>query len=213
MSKQSFNTVQLMHSDETDLMTVERADTFKHVQMPQGFRFESEDYGGRGDNWLKRFTNPDTGDDVKLCQRFSGSPLSEVDAESFRSVLLQKPHVIFEKSDSHNEALLRTICYALGNVGDNQMTNSTPAPYGPTFELEKMAVEAVGDRNVIRVWGWFHGADMVPDHYFTGIFVDAQPESEECCVEELYLEASSEELYNNHLPLFDAMIEKITWPQ
>ncbi len=212
MSKRSFDSVQLRHSDEPNLMTVENSDTFKFVQMPKGFRFESEDYGGRGNNWLRTYTKPDTGDMVKLCQRFSGYPLSEIDSESFREVLKQKPHIIYEKSAANDQApSLRDICYALGNVGDNQMTNSTPAPYGPTFELEKMAVEEVAGRNVIRVCGWFHGVDMVPQHYFCGMFVDAEPDSEECRVEELYMEAYSEELYMSHLPLFDEMIQKMTW--
>lgn len=213
MSKQSSDTVQLLNSNEIDLMTVENSDTFKFVRMPDGFRFEGEEYGGRGENWLKTYTSAALADRVKLCQRFSGYPLSEVDSESFRGALERNPQTIFEKSKPVETTIpLRQLCYALGNVGDNQVTNSTEAPYGPTFELEKLSVEEVAGRRVIRAWGWFHGADMVPDHYFCGIFVDAHPDSEECCVEELYMEAYSEELYKQCLPVFEEMIETMTWP-
>jgi hypothetical protein len=193
------------------MVVVETIGSFKSIEMPKGFRFEGEEIGGRGENWLRVY-RADSTDRVKISVRFSGFPLAPMDTQSFRQVLKLEPQTIFEKGGQNNQLEnVQSVAFALGNTGDNQVCNMEKGPYGPVFELEKMKVDVVNGRKVVKIRGWFHGADMVPQHYFSGIFADGSPRSEECRVEELYLEAYTEDLYKEYLPVFEGVVDSLSW--
>jgi hypothetical protein len=52
---------------------------------------------------------------------------------------------------------------------------------------------------------------MQPQAYYCGLFVDSDPEREDCVIEELVFEAQTKELYEKYRSSFEKALATIQW--
>lgn len=188
----------------------------KKMKLPELLSEHGEQIGGYGsENWSHSYRIPGQRY-PEITFRYSGFPLFGSSLDAFRSVLAAGPQIVFDvNNDQYNgvesKKIVQSISPALGNSGDNQICNEEIGLDGPMFQLEEMEVLEIQKKPVLRVSGWFHNPEMEPKVYLNCIFIDADPKSDECRVEELYLQAFPQDLYRKHLPDFDQVLSSITW--
>lgn len=192
-------------------MQVRTTGIIKSMDLPTGFVLAHQEAGTRGANWLRKY-GPAGDKSVEICDVYRGYPQVPIDNERLRELLAKAPLVVFDKAtDVCDTDSIKQMSLALGNVGDNQLTNRLSGLSGPMFELEKLVADFVGGRSVIRVEGWFHDAGFKPDKFFSGIFFDATPEDENARVEELFLQCESLNQQLQYRPAFDQLLASIKW--
>ncbi len=194
--------------------------TIKSINLPDAFTKGEVLFGGMGQNWRKTFHPREKKDaqDVAITSMFRGSPTLESDGRAFRTLLRQPAGVIFSADkdteiETHPQAekIVNALADALGNAGNNQLTNQETGFGGPRFYLQKMETLELNKRKVLAVYGVFHDREMKPQNYFIGLFVDAKPDKKECNVEELIFEAQTRELYEKYRGGFEKSLTSIEW--
>jgi hypothetical protein len=194
--------------------------TIKSTNLPDAFTKGEVLFGGMGQNWRKNFHPREKKDarDVAITSMFRGSPTLELDGKTFRSLLRQPAGVIFSadrkaqnKIHPQAEEIVNALADALGNAGNNQLTNPQTGLGGPRFYLERMEILELNKKKVLAVHGFFHDSEMKPQNYFIGLFVDAKPDQRECIVEELIFEAQTRELYEKYCGGFEKSLTSIEW--
>lgn len=192
-------------------MPTQNLGLIRSFELPQGFVPGAEETGTRGRNWLRSY-HPAGTDAVQLTMAYSGFPLNERESQSLRAILASEPRDIFVKDAKCDEAArleAELLSPALGNAGNNQISNTEAGYAGPIFELERLSLVQLDVRTVVRAWGWFHSTDRIPKNHFTGIFFDASPDQPEARIEELYLQARSQELFDEHRAGFEMMLASV----
>ena len=185
----------------------------KSMKMPDAFSEHSERVGGMGsDNWMHSYRIPKERYPEITC-RYSGYPLFGAEVAAFRNILNQEAGVVFEQANPQyctksNLDQVRQVSSALGNSGDNQISNPEG---GPMFNLKKMEVREINGRSVLHVLGWFQDQELEPKVYLSCIFIDADPKSEQCRVEELYFQAFPLDLFDKYLSDFEQVLPTIKW--
>ncbi len=194
--------------------------TIKSINLPDSFAKGEVLFGGMGQNWRKTFHPREKKDaqDVAITSMFRGCPTSEPDGITFRTLLRQPAGVIFSadrnaKIEMHPQAknIINALTDALGNAGNNQLTNSETGFGGPRFYLQRMETLELNKKKVLAVYGVFHNSQMKPQNYYVGLFVDARPDKKECVVEELIFEAQTSELYEKYRGSFEKSLSTIEW--
>lgn len=197
-----------------------RFGVIKSIKLPDSFARGETLHGGMGQNWRRSFHPREKRDSsqVSITSLFRGSPTECREASSFRKVLAQPPGLIFCSAEDsqhlcHPEAhaLIKEMAEALGNAGNNQLTNFEKGVGGPRFRLQRMEVLEISGRKVLAVYGVFHNSNMEPQAYYCGLFVDAAPGKEDCAIEELVFEAQTKELYEKYRLGFEKAISTIQW--
>lgn len=189
----------------------------KSMKVPEQFSEHAEQVGGYGpEHWSHSYRFPKQRF-PEITFRYSGFPVQESAAASFRSALAEGARTIYDINDAAamteaNKKIVAQLSGILGNSGDNQVSNTQTGIDGPVFELEEMEVIVVQNRPVLRVKGYFRNLQSMEAHtYMHGIFIDASPKSKECKVEELYLQAFPQDAFRRHLPDFAEVLSSIAW--
>lgn len=164
-----------------------------------------------------RVFSPSNGADVRI-EIFSPTiPLNEKVSVAFRDVLKAAPSLIFERRDGQSptpsaKKVLDQLQEVLGNAGNNQIINVRTDYLGASFIMERIDSLAWNGVNVLAVRGWFRDPEEdLRLNDFCGIFVDSNPLQSECRVQEIFLEAPSEEVFLRYLPTFKESLDTIRW--
>ena len=184
------------------------------MQLPADFEFGQDLTGGIALNWLKSYhavANRDV--QISLFYRGTASPADSI--VGFRK-LLKTQGVVFDNAngdaDSKTAQTIESLNAALGNAGNNQITNKAVGVTGPRFFLEKIHVILLNAKPVMAVQGYFHSYDGTIDNYYMGIFFDGSPEDEKYCrIEEVVFQAPSWALFEKYFPSFQKTLNTITW--
>ena len=114
--------------------------------------------------------------------------------------------------DEKTTKRIRSLESALGNAGNNQITNSSSGVSGPRFYLEKIHVIDLSSKPVMAVQGYFHGFDGQVHNHYMGIFFDATPDDRDYCqIEEIVFQAPTWELFGKYFPQFQKTLNSIRW--
>lgn len=201
-------------------MPVDQFGAIKSIKLPDSFARGETLYGGMGQNWRRSFHPREKKDslEVSITSMFRGSPTAVNDASIFRKILAEPPRVIYS-SDSRSshlchpkaQLLVSEMVDVLGNAGNNQLTNCETGVGGPRFYLQRMESILLNGKKVLAVYGVFHNSQMEPQAYYCGLFVDSDPEREDCVIEELVFEAQTKELYEKYRSSFEKALATIQW--
>lgn len=200
-------------------MRVEDVGIIKTIELPDSFGRGEIQMGGMGENWRRQFQPRDKkdADDVSIVSFYRGSPAANDDAAPFRFLLRQPPAIVYSSmknragQTSQCSDVIRELEGVLGQCGNNQVANEETGFGGPRFHLEKLETISVGGKNVLSACGYFHDMDFRPQAYFAGLFLDAQPDSPQCFVEEFIFEAQTRPLFDKYYPSFEKAIASIEW--
>jgi len=199
---------------------VESFGVIKSIVIPDSFRRGEILYGGMGRNWRRSFHPREKRDaeEVSITSFYRGGAAAGSDSQILRELLARAPRQIFSsmESDKHpcppqTQYLLSKMADILGNIGNNQFTNSETGIGGPRFRMEHMETIILNSRAVLSVCGVFHNSQLQPQNYYWGIFVDARPEGKDCLIEELVFEAETKTLYEKYRPAFQKSLTSIHW--
>jgi len=199
---------------------VDQFGVIKSIKLPDSFARGAVLYGGMGQNWRRSFHPREKKDagDVAITSLFRGSATIGNDACTFRKVLAQPAGMIFSSSaeSKHKchpraQLLINEMADALGNAGNNQLTNLETGVGGPRFYLQRMETIELNGRKVLAVYGVFHNSQMQAQAYYCGLFVDSDPAAADCVIEELVFEAQTKELYDKYRAGFEKALSTIQW--
>ena len=166
---------------------------------------------------ITRSFSPANNSAVNITLFYRGFPLSESAAASFKRALSNSPQVIFDAQNnpSPEELAIELVCNleeVLGNVGNNQITNTGTGPLAPPFVLNRLEAMIWNNKPILAARGTFYDPEEgKPLNEFCGFFVyvpDAQGNSN---VEEIYLEAQTKDLFFKYLPAFTDCLKSIEW--
>lgn len=196
-----------------------QAGIIKSITLPDSFAKGESLHGGRGTNWRKVFhpRNKRDTSDVSISAFFRGRAVIDDEAKAFRVLLRQPPGVVFSAQKDTDcchpqaESIIKAMIDALGQAGNNQLTNQERGIFGPHFFLQRMETVELKKRKVMIVYGIFHDAEMNPLNHYVGLFVDADPNSSDCRIEELVFEAFSNAQYEKCRPDFEKALKSIVW--
>ncbi len=183
----------------------------KAVKIPTGFSPKDQSRGQIGVNWQLRFQASNR-QEVSLTLFYRGQPINTEASGNFRSALSTGTRVLFNPHDNIAETdTITSLSEAMGNAGDNQLVNFESGYRGPCFNLEKAEVQDLNGRKVLVADGRFKDEHGNLTNVYRGIFIDANPTEAKCRIEEVFLQAPSERLFAQYLPLFRQAIESIEW--
>lgn len=197
-------------------MTTAAAGAIKKISLPEGFLKGEELVGGLGNNWTCKF-HPQNDPEVDLSLYYRGRPIVGTHAKNFRDMLRRPPQFIFAASDfipatELETNLVASLSVAMGNSGNNQLSNKAAGTAGSRFFLETMQIRSVKNKHALAVTGYFHDADGELNLAFRGLFYEAKPGDDSGCdVEEIFMQAPSRELLDRYTEAFEAMLATIEW--
>lgn len=186
------------------------------LRVPEAFTVHDEEFGGYGGtNWSHKYRiwgkkYPE------ISSRYSGFPVPAYSAAAFRELLAKGPHIVFDTAqadycqDEHKEVVSQ-VSPALGNSGDNQISNTNEGYDAALFKLERMEVVHLNARPVLQIRGHFHTLEMEPRVFLNCYFIDADPKAKDCRVEELYMQAFPEDILKEHQADFQHVLDSINW--
>ncbi|MBX9688897.1 MAG: hypothetical protein K2X27_19470 [Candidatus Obscuribacterales bacterium] len=196
--------------------TLSSTGVIKSMRLPESYTGHSKSIGGNGgEDWIySHYPGKERYPEISV--RYSGFPFFGNTADGFRNLLKLEPQVIFDASSprhsrEQNQNLVREASLPLGNSGNNQIFNTKSGNEAPIFFLEKMEVQNISQKNVLRVQGYFHGPDKAPQVFLDCVFIDADPKSEEVRIEELYLETDNKGLFDAEQANFEQVLKSIDW--
>lgn len=108
-------------------------------------------------------------------------------------------------------ALMKDFYFIIGTPGNNQISNTEIGMRGPRFFLQKLETITVSGRRCLAVTGWFHGPGGNVQNYFYGVYFDSKRTSEICKIEEAYLHAPREILFEKYLVEFQNSLKTLIW--
>jgi hypothetical protein len=197
-------------------VNIENYAFIKFLRLPSGWSEFAPDVDDFDTRAIRTFCPPESRD-VRLQLLNRGYPLSEDESEVFREVLARRPGTIFERKETQppNEGavnLIKNLTEILGNAGDNQVVNTSSDDLGPSFMLERIDIFDWKGRNVLALRGWYRDPDQdVRMTDYCGFFIDGNPGNPECQLEEIFLEAPTEELLVKYLPYFKECLNSLEW--
>jgi len=200
-------------------MRVDDLGVIKSIELPDSFTRGAVVLGGIGRNWRRIFHPRDKRDAqaVSIISYFRGGPAPPADGKMLRKLLAKPCGLIYssepESTNAHPQAptLINALVDALGNAGNNQLTNPETGFGGPCFFLEKVETIELNKKNVLAVHGYFHDRELNAENFYTGVFVDASPNDAECLIEELVFEANTPRLYEKYYSSFQKALNTIRW--
>lgn len=194
-------------------MNTEKLGVIKTMRLPDDFARGEERTGGMGQNWRKIF-HPKNNPEVSITSLYRGSAAFAPSGKAFRILLAESPTVVYSTDDSNHmqaKTIITSLTDALGNAGDNQLTNSDQGERGPLFFLQRLETLALNGKTALAVYGIFHDSQKTPHNYYIGIFLDADPKAKDCRIEEIIFEAQSRELYDQYHKQFEDSLKTIQW--
>jgi hypothetical protein len=197
-------------------LDIENYAYIKFMRLPPGWVEVPLDDEGFDIRALRIFSPPETAE-VRLELLNRGYPLGQDDAETFRQLLTVAPKVIFERKDKEapskaTVSLLEGLAEVLGNVGNNQVVNTSTDDLGPCFMLDRIDILNWKGKNVLAARGWFRDPEEdIRVNDYCGFFIDSNPFDPECQVEEVFLEAPTEELLLRYMPVFKECLNSLEW--
>ncbi len=154
---------------------------------------------------------------VKIELFYRGFSISEEDSKSFREILKLAPKIVFDRQ-IRNEPLtgdaqiITALIEVLGNVGNNQLTNNQQGFRGPAFILERLEIIKWLGKPLLTAKGAFQEPESGKRiNEFYGFFIDTNPNTSLCNVEEIYLETPIAQLHKQYLPVFRQCLNSIRW--
>jgi len=198
-------------------LKIENYRYIKSFQLPNGWR-EEKPVTGIATSIVRSFSPPGN-TAVKLEFFYRGLPLDEKSSKSFRGALKLAPRLMFDNSSTNKleSSDARLICDlegVLGNVGNNQISNTETGFSGPSFSLDRLDALIWNNRPLLAARGWFIDPESAERRSaFCGFFIDANPNEKNCSVEEIYLEAEAEaeDLYLQYMPELEKCLHSIEW--
>lgn len=193
-------------------MIVKNAGSIDKILLPPNFIAGSEEYGGKAMNWEKKF-HPVNEPGVTIALYYRGMPCPQVYGDAFRQITKQPPAVYFDEqlNEANRVDAVVRLGQALGNAGNNQLSNTATGLGGPRFHIQSLKTMLLVGKPVVFVTGLFHSFDMVVSNYYAGYFVDATPSDDRCRLEEIFLQAESIELFEKFREPFERAIATIQW--
>ncbi|MBY0359289.1 MAG: hypothetical protein K2W82_14910 [Candidatus Obscuribacterales bacterium] len=187
----------------------------KNILLPENFVPGKETIGGNAYNWSRKFfakENPE----VELSFHYRGMKISGNDAKAFFDTVRRPPQLVFAHSDFIpptvlEKNLVKPLGRALGNAGNNQLTNEASGIRGPRFFIEQLQVKEIKQKHVLLVAGYFHNPEGEFSQAFRGIFFQAGLPEDGLAVEEIFIQTPSKELAEKYQATFDTMLETIEW--
>ncbi len=154
---------------------------------------------------------------VRIELFYRGLPVSEEAAIALRKTLSVAPKLLFDLNSKSELStadlqLIEGLEEVLGNIGNNQIVNKQKGRRGPPFVLLKLEALIWNDRPLLGARGYFKNPEnnkRVSE--FCGFFINAKPKDASCIVEEIYLQAPSEELQMKYLPAFQQGLSSLQW--
>lgn len=188
----------------------------RSMRIPPGWKDGPSETGGIGFRGLRTFLAPDD-HEVVISLFYRGFPISEEGSAGFRRILAEGAKTIYiardGKEPSESEQLLFSdLREVLGNAGNNQVINRKTDWRGASFNVTRVEVLDINGRNLLSVQGRFRDPDVDERlKEFAGLFVDTNPEEQQCGVQEIFIEAPNAERFARYLSQFNEAIRSITW--
>ncbi len=183
-------------------MIVQNLGQIKTMELPDSW--QSQDNGrpmSPGMSWEVNYTStamPNT----QIVFKGRGMPIDNASRQILRYVLKEKHG---QELSSDEIVALHTVM-GVATTGDNQYTNSHEkgSMNSPAFFLNKISVEKLGPKPVLRVEGQFSN-----DYFYDGIVYPAGVAGQ--IIEELYLQSLDTDDFINSREVFDAALNSLTW--
>lgn len=182
------------------------------IELPAGFRLVREKVGGRGsgNNWTHIYSK-DKDENTTITFSYKGSPFLAFRAEAFRSLTSTAESNLFPIQKDKYLKVIEEANGALGNAGINQILYPECLEGKAGFRLTNMWVTSINQKKVLKVEGWFHGRNSEFTNHFLGIFIDGSPQEETIKIEEIYLQAKTDDDFEKYRPFFEKTLNSISW--
>lgn len=172
------------------------------MELPDDW--QSQDKGrpmSPGMSWEVNYISSST-PTTRISFKGRGMPVDNASRKILRYVCTQKHG---QELSSDEIVALHTVM-GVATIGDNQYTNPNPrkSMEGPAFFINKILVEKLGPKPVLRIEGQFAN-----DFYYDGIIYGAGIEGQ--IVEELYLQAIDTDDFINNREVYDAALASLKW--
>ncbi len=183
-------------------MLVQNLGQIKTLNLPDSW--QSQDNGrpmSPGMSWEVNYVC-DSAPNTRIIFKGRGMPIDNASRQILRYVLSdQHPNEI-----SNDEIVALHTVMGVATTGDNQYTNHNPkgSIEGPAFFLNKIHVEKLGPKSVLRIEGQFSN-----DYFYDGIVYPAGVAGQ--IIEELYLQSLDTDDFINSRDIFDKALNSLTW--
>lgn len=185
----------------------------KKILLPGEFSEGKTTYGGTGQNWSFDYyakNNPE----VTITFYYRGTSIHDDDALFFLRLLEKEPQQIFSADKNSHESveqLIHGLAPALGNAGNNQITNKNTGMRGPRFFLASLQTMEINNKRALLVAGYFHTFEGSFSQAFRGLFFPAKNTPDSCDIEELFLQTPSKESMEEYASKFAQALASIEW--
>lgn len=183
-------------------MIVENLGQIKTLNLPDSW--QSQDNGrpmSPGMSWEVNYVS-DSSPNTRIVFKGRGMPIDNASRQILRYVLKEKQ----SQEISTDEIVALHTVMGVATTGDNQYTNQHEKGSidGPAFFLNKIQVEKLGPKPVLRIEGQFSN-----DYFYDGIIYPAGVAGQ--IIEELYLQSLDTDDFINSRDIFDKALNSLTW--
>lgn len=183
-------------------MIVQNLGQIQSMNLPDSW--QSQDNGrpmSPGMSWEVNYIST-ASPNTRIVFKGRGMPIDNASRQILRYVLKEK----HGQELSNDEIVALHTVMGVATTGDNQYTNQHEkgSIEGPAFFLNKISVEKLGPKPVLRIEGQFSN-----DYFYDGIVYPAGVAGQ--IIEELYLQSLDTDDFINSREVFDAALESITW--
>jgi len=196
-------------------LKIENYHCIKSLELPSGW-VEVKSNAEFAPRSIRTFA-PASETKVKIGLLNEGVPVGKAATEAFRKLIGSGQRIVFDdtkqkKPSAADQQLMGKAAPAFGNIGNNQIVNEMTGPCGPVFNLERVEVLVWNGRPVLAIRGWFCNPESgTRINAYCGFLVDLNAGETECQIEQIYIEASTENLYLQYLPAFEQSMRSIQW--
>ena len=183
-------------------MKHEKIGAIKEVDLPDNWiANQSATTPNVGLAWQRVFS-PRSDESVQLTFKYRGVPIDEASRKVFNFLLTQETPGELGKE----EILALHTILGVATVGDNQYTNkSEPGSLeGPRFRLDKVFVENISEKQILRVQGEFSNSMKYDGVYFPAGVGGT-------IIEEVFLQAPNAYKFDAHKSDFQTVLNSISW--
>ncbi|MBZ0185822.1 MAG: hypothetical protein K8F91_06170 [Candidatus Obscuribacterales bacterium] len=183
-------------------MKQEKVGTIENVEIPNDWVGQHQPGSvPTGVSWQRIYKHR-IYDDIEIVIKYRGVPIDEASRKVLNYLLKQ------EERDglSVEEILALHTVMGVATTGDNQYTNhNRPGSLeGPHFQLDRIGIRNVSDKNVLAVEGRFHNGRV-----YKGVFYPAGQEGK--VVEELFIQVPDKYDVESFCDEFDQLLGSIIW--